>query len=354
MTPGQTVGIVGANGAGKSTLLRAIASGEFARAVQVGVGASLGYLPQQAVSGSTASVWDEAGSEMVELRAAEAAMKAAEESIEEDGGGDRFSNAMAEFERHGGWGQDEKIARVLGGLGFGKDDWEKRCADLSGGWQMRVALARLLLRMPTILLLDEPTNHLDRAAKAYLAGYLRQYEHTVVIVSHDVTLLDGCCNKIVEIAEGQFAEYPGCNYTKYLEEKEMRAFSAARAAAKTAAEAEKLEHFITRFGAKATKAKSAQSKQKALDKLLANAAGNTPAPLDAEDRHQSTMRITLPPAPPCAREALVIENVDVGYDAAQPLIRGVSLVLERGNRYGICGVFVGPFLFFVRSALYVQ
>ncbi|KAK1867757.1 hypothetical protein I4F81_010257 [Pyropia yezoensis] len=337
LTAGNCVGIVGANGAGKSTLLRAIAGDDFKRAVQLGVGASLGYLPQQAVSGSVRSVWEEAGSEMGDLRAAEVRVAEAEATIDEAGGAERYEKAMQDFERAGGYDQDTRIARVLGGLGFTKDDWETRCAELSGGWQMRVALARLLLREPSVLLLDEPTNHLDSAAKAYLARYLREYRHTVVLVSHDVPLLDGCCSKIVEIADGQFAEYPGCNYSAYLKEKEMRAFSAANAASKTAAEAEKLESYITRFGAKATKAKSAKSKQKALDKLLREAAGSSPAPLDAEDRHTSKMRITLPPAPACARESVVLENADIGYDADAPLIRGVSLVLERGCRYGICG-----------------
>lgn len=336
ITPGTTVGIVGANGCGKSTLLRAFADPEFRSAIQVGPGSSLGYLPQQAVSGSEKTVWDEAGSEMVELRKAEADLRLAEATADEEGGAKRLEKAMSDFEREGGYEQDEKIARVLGGLGFAKDDWDRKCMELSGGWQMRVALARLLLREPTVMLLDEPTNHLDAAAKAYLTRYLREYRHSVVLVSHDVPLLDGCCSRIVEIEQGRFEDYPGCNYTKFLEEKQARALSAMRAAAKTEAEAEKLENFITRFGAKATKAKSAQSKQKALDKLLAENPAD--AKLGAEDRHQSTMRITLPPAPPCAREAIVLENADVGYDPGEPLIRNVSLVLERGNRYGICGL----------------
>lgn len=308
------------------------------RVVQLAPGASLGYLPQQAVSGSERSVWDEAGSEMAELRAAEGALRAAETAAAagSEDGLRQLDGAMAEFERCGGYEQDEKIGKVLGGLGFATEDWGRRCSELSGGWQMRVALARLLLREPTVMLLDEPTNHLDVAAKAYLSSYLKEYRHTVVLVSHDAGLLDGCCSRIVEIEAGQFAEYPGCNYSRYLEEKTARAFSAARAAAKTAAEAEKLEHFITRFGAKATKAKSAQSKQKALDKLLA--ANPTAEPLDAEDRHQSTLRITLPPAPPCARESIVLENADIGYPGGEPLIRNVNLTLERKNRYGICGL----------------
>lgn len=336
LTPGTCIGLVGPNGAGKSTVLKALADkDEFGRAIQVAANASLGYLPQQAVSGSQKSVWEEAGSEMTELREAEAALREAERTAGDAGGAKKLERAMAEFERAGGYDQDERIARVLSGLGFAKSDWERKCADLSGGWQMRVALARLLLREPTVLLLDEPSNHLDVAAKAYLARYLKEYQHTVVLVSHDSKLLDGCCSRIAEIDAARFAEYPGCNYSKYLEEKEARMFAAARAAAKTEAEAAKLELFITRFGAKATKAKSAQSKQKALDKLLA--ANEGPAALSADDRHDSTMRLRLPPAPPCARESVFLENADVGYDVSKPIVRGVTLTLERGMRIAVVG-----------------
>lgn len=270
--PRDRVGLVGPNGAGKSTLLRAIA-GNFPIAqgrIAVAPNKTIGYLPQQAVSGSDLTVWNEASSQMERLNRAEKDLRAAEMAVADnpsnanlkwlDDSTDRFGAA-------GGYAKDEKIGGVLTGLGFTQEDWKRKCSELSGGWGMRVALARLLLSEPDVMLLDEPTNHLDVRTKAYLRAFLAAYPYSIVVVSHDRQVLDDA-SRIVELRGGSLDFY-SCNYSRFLELREQREAMLLKEKQRQDTEIAKLDSFITRFGAKATKAASAQSKQKALDKLEA-------------------------------------------------------------------------------------
>jgi ATPase subunit of ABC transporter with duplicated ATPase domains len=371
--PGECVGLVGANGCGKSTLLRAVAGrrGVDGGRVAVPPGAAVGFLEQIGVGGSSRTVAEEARSRMAAtaaaaaLAAAEAAVAALENAS--SGGGDanhaasvaEATNALAAardaYDAAGGPSAERRVASVLDGLGFAREAWGAQCATLSGGWQMRVALARLLLSPAAegaaagnaggLLLLDEPSNHLDAAACAYLAAFLRRSGAATLLVSHDASLLEGACDRLAEVRGGGLHTYAG-RYSAFAAERARRAEAAAARGERIDAQAAKLENFITRFGAKATKATAAESKQKALDKLLAakendeelNAAAaagaDAGAPGDA-----SKVALALPPPPPGAAEALILENASFGHGAASspPQLSRVSLSLQRGMRLAILG-----------------
>ncbi len=218
--PRERWGIVGPNGCGKSTLLGAITGtvridgGEALVASNVRVG----YLRQTAVSGSTRTVREEAASEMEEINSARARMDDLERRII---AGDMSENtlndlatAQSRFEDVGGWTQEQDVDLVLKGLGFQPSDSGRPCGDFSGGWQMRIALARLLLSRPDLLMLDEPSNHLDSSARDWLATYLSKYEGSILLVSHDVALLSKAVNSIAEVSGQTLIQYVSCDYDK--------------------------------------------------------------------------------------------------------------------------------------------
>ena len=189
------------------------------------------------------------------------------------------ADALAEFEAAGGYNVDEKIASVLTGLGFEQKDFKKSCTEFSGGWQMKIALARLLLSEPDMLLLDEPTNHLDAKAKAWLGKYLSAYEGTVVIVTHEESLLNSAqLTQVVEVRD-QMANLFRGSYGKFLEERVQRVERQQKLFDEQQAEIEHLEDYIRRFGAKFSHAAQAQDKRKKLERINAN---RVEAPTDLE------------------------------------------------------------------------
>ena len=259
--PNERWGIVGVNGAGKSTLLGAITG-----TVRMDSGAAfvhsnvrVGYMRQTAVSGSTRTVYEEAKSEMTALEEAGEALESTTKAVEDGDYSEEALDALADaqenFEKLGGYEQEQMVETVLKGLGFEPEDSDRLCSSFSGGWQMRIGLARLLLSRPSLLLLDEPSNHLDSAARDWLGKYIAKYDGSVVLVSHDVGLMDASVNNIVEITAGTLIEYKSCNYGKYLEEKEFRALSAQAAYQKNLEEAANLQKFIDKV--RGTREKSA-------------------------------------------------------------------------------------------------
>ena len=174
----------------------------------------------------------------------ESATKAVEDGDYSEQALDALADAQENFEKLGGYEQEQMVETVLKGLGFEPEDSDRLCSSFSGGWQMRIGLARLLLSRPSLLLLDEPSNHLDSAARDWLGKYIAKYDGSVVLVSHDVGLMDASVNNIVEITAGTLIEYKSCNYEKYLEEKEFRALSAQAAYQKNLEEAANLQKFI--------------------------------------------------------------------------------------------------------------
>jgi ATPase subunit of ABC transporter with duplicated ATPase domains len=284
--PGERWGIVGPNGAGKSTLLGAILGVHESTTGGIAVkeDASVGYLEQTGVGGSSSTVREEVMSRMGDLASAQAELDAATAAVE---GGDysedaleRMGAAQEDFEDKGGYTAEETVAKVLGGLGFDvKSDLDRPCGDFSGGWQMRIALARLLLSGPEMLLLDEPTNHLDSAARSWLATYLADYEGTLVLVSHDTAMLKRACDSIAEVVGEQpradrpaghgrrLEAYKSCSFDKWRQQRAERAAQWVTEYEKQKVEEADLEDFVRRFGAKASKAAQAKDRERKLERL---------------------------------------------------------------------------------------
>jgi ATP-binding cassette subfamily F protein 3 len=328
--PGEHVGLVGRNGTGKTTLLRAIVGEQPVDGGRIHLrpGARIGWLPQQAVSGSTRPVWDEVSSRMGWYHALQAELDAAMRAADagQPGSDQRLADATERFRAAGGYAVDETIGTVLSGLGFGPDRWRQPCDTFSGGWQMRIALARLLLAQPDLALLDEPTNHLDLEARSWLAGYLQQVPWTFVVVSHDRWLLDRAVDRIGEIRGQQLHTYVG-NFSRFVVERESRLSDQANRFARQQEEIARLERFIERFGAKATKASQARSRQNALDRIER---------IDAPERLGKLPKLRLPEAPPGELEAVGLRDAALGWGDAV-VVEGVTFDLERGMRLAVLG-----------------
>ncbi|KAG2502022.1 hypothetical protein HYH03_000516 [Edaphochlamys debaryana] len=361
LMPGQRAGLVGANGCGKSTLLRCLSGlrGVDAGSARVAPPIQVGYLEQTAVGGSRRTVWQEARSRMSGLVAAERDMRRAERDLAagDAAAAERLASAHEAWEAAGGPESERTITNVLTGLGFRQDQFHKRCSEFSGGWQMRIALARLLLGPAgqggtgngALLLLDEPTNHLDSAACKWLGNYLRNGvppTTSVVLVSHDEALLESACDRIVEVRGKTLNHYVG-GFKKFLDQRAAREAQARAEAEAQQAEIDKLEEFVTRFGAKASKASQAQSKAKMLEKLKAQQTVVPAAAAAAGAGDARKVALRLPRAPPCFTEAIKLTGASVGWgqppadpaapDAPQPLISGINLVIRRGQRVLVLG-----------------
>ena len=334
--PNQRWAIVGPNGSGKSTLLGAITGSvrmDQGRAL-VAPKIKVGYLKQTAVAGSTRTVAEEAASGMQDIVEAKKQMEEAQEII---ANGDysekalqRLSDATERFEAVGGYNQEQLVDSVLAGLGFTPQDSDTKCSEFSGGWQMRIALAKLLLSQPSLLLLDEPSNHLDSAARNWLANYLSSYEKSLVLVTHDLTLLNKSVNHVAEVSGKSLLTYLNCNYEKYLSEKEFRAKSAWAEYERNLAEAAKLQAFVDRFGASATKAASAQSRVKMLEKMKAEGKLDPPPLAVVENRRPP--KLVLPPPPKAIGEDLIsLVNADIGYEGTLYL-KKINLDVKRGMK----------------------
>lgn len=330
---GERVGLVGPNGAGKSTLLKLLAGDDTPDAGRAGYrGDSLGYLKQEAGLDSERALFDEMWTAFPEARAIDRKIHEISAEIERGGGDlDALIEAQGklfeDFESLDGYRIEQRIGRVLDGLGFAPDDRTKLCGDFSGGWQMRIALAKILVRRPDVVLFDEPTNHLDTSAREFLAEELTKYKGTVLIVTHDVPFLDRVVTRILELRDGRVESYAG-NYSEYQRTKAERMAQQDRAAARQERELAKQERFIERFRAKASKATAVQSREKALAKI---------------DRVQRTRKdrevsFHLQAHGRTERDVLLLEEISHAYEDDQVVLVDVNLHVERGQKV----VLIGP------------
>src|SRR5579883_2928478 len=336
VTPNDRVGIVGANGTGKSSLLKVLAGldGLDSGSITTQKGATIGYLPQEGLSLSGRSVFAECMTVFAGLRALEEeqeqlAHRMAEldpASAEYAQVAERFHRAESQFRAHDGYTIEAQVGAVLSGLGFSQRDWNRRTEEFSGGWQMRIALAKLLLEKPNLLLLDEPTNHLDLEARNWLEDYLGSYPNAFVLVSHDRYFLDVTVRRIVELWNKGLHFYTG-GFTKYEQQKNERRAQLIAAYENQRARIEQLEAFINRFRYQATKAKQVQSRIKELERIER-------IEIPPEEK---TIHFHFPQPKPSGRIVAEFKGVAKSYGDHQ-VFSGVDFIIERGDRVALVGV----------------
>ena len=337
ITDRDRVGIVGGNGTGKSTLLKILAGLESLDYGQINrqKGVSIGYLPQEGLQLRGSTVFAECMSVFDDLRGYEREMEELlhsmsdldHESPEYALAAERFHRIEGEFVTRDGYALDSKVGTVLAGLQFPKDDWNRLTDEFSGGWQMRIALAKLLLESPNLLLLDEPTNHLDLEARNWLEDFLAQYPGAFVLISHDRYFLDVTTKKIIEVWNKKVHFYPG-NYEKYVQQKADRLAQIKAAYENQRIKVEQLEAFISRFRYQATKAKQVQSRIKELDRLER---------AEAPPPDEKAIRFTFPQPKQSGRIVAEFKDVSKSY-GAKHVFSGVSFTVERCDRIALVGV----------------
>ncbi|MFM7063474.1 MAG: ABC-F family ATP-binding cassette domain-containing protein [Actinomycetes bacterium] len=338
---GRRVALVGGNGVGKTTMLEIIVGIQRADSgdVHVAKGARVGYLPQELTEQVDGSVIQEVlrgaahVSDLEDLvgRLAQEVADTAPGGPQEDDEAhvralDALGEAQHQFETHGGYGLEAEARRVLFGLGFRDGDADRPVQELSGGWRMRVALARLLLSSPDLLVLDEPTNHLDVESVAWLEQQLQAWPSALLFVSHDRDFIDNVADRVVEVVGGVATEYVG-GFAEFVVQREDRLAGIAAAAAQQQRKIDQAERFVERFRYKATKARQVQSRIKTLEKLE-----RIEVPQAAE------LRATFAfPAPQrSSRTVVEIRDAQVGFDGV-PVLSGIDLVVERGQKLALVG-----------------
>ncbi len=336
VTPNERVGIVGANGTGKTTLLRILAGldGLDAGAITRMKGLTIGYLPQDGLSLSGRTVFDECMTVFDKLRDMEKEQETLAHRMSEIDPlspeyaqiSERFHRIQSELHSGDVYALDSQVGSVLAGLGFPPEDWNRRTEEFSGGWQMRIALAKLLLEKPNLLLLDEPTNHLDLEARNWLEEYLSSYPNAFVLISHDLYFLDVTVKKIAELWNKRVTFYTG-GYSKYEELKGERLAQLQAAYNNQRDRIEQLEVFINRFRAQATKAKQVQSRIKELEKIE-----RIEIP-----QEEKTIHFRFPQPKPSGRIVAEFKGVAKSY-GAKHVFSGASFVIERGDRISLVGV----------------
>ncbi len=334
--PKEKAGIVGGNGTGKSTLLKVLAGVESLDygSVSYQKGVKTGYLPQDGLSLSGRTVFAECLSVFEELKAMEIEQEELthklatldHEGAEYSDVADRFHHIQNEFIARDGYNIESKVGEVLRGLGFSAEDWQRRTEEFSGGWQMRIALAKLLLMQPNLLLLDEPTNHLDIEARDWLEAYLNDYPHSYILISHDRYFLDVTVKKVVELWNKRVHFFSG-NYSKYEVLKVERRTQLEAAFKNQRDKMEQLESFINKFRYTATKAKQVQSRIKELEKI-----DKIEIPND-----EKTIHFRFPQPKQSGRVVAEFRGVSKSY-SEKHVLGNVSFTIERGERIALVGV----------------
>ncbi|MGJ8656239.1 MAG: ABC-F family ATP-binding cassette domain-containing protein [Akkermansiaceae bacterium] len=331
----ERIAFAGHNGAGKSTLMKCIGGvlepndGQITKPKHC----RIGYLPQEGIHIKGITLWDETESAFAEAKAIQNKIDKLGDLLEtQDPMEEEFTETLEKIgeleillEHFDPNRIKPKVESVLTGLGFKRSDFQRDCSEFSGGWQMRIAMAKLFLQEPEVLLLDEPTNHLDIDSQQWMEQYLFNYPGAIIIISHDLSLLDALTKRTIAFAHGKAEEYAG-NYSYYLTESKLRKEIKIKAYHAQQKEIQKQKAFIERFRAKASKATQAQSRIKALDKIEL-------IEMEVED---AVMSFTFPKPPPSAQSVAKLENASKAYSRTE-IFKDFNFEVEKGDRIAIVG-----------------
>jgi ATP-binding cassette subfamily F protein 3 len=334
LSPGRRIALIGGNGVGKTTICEIIVGLQDADDGEVSKPNDyrIGYLPQELMEAWSGSVLDEVlrGSGGIlaletELRRLEALVAEADDA-EAEAALVAYGEAQSRFEALGGYQMEAEARRILGGLGFTTADMDRPLVEMSGGWQMRAVLARLLLQQPDVLIMDEPTNHLDVDSVAWLEQQLAAWPGALLFVSHDRDFIDAVAERCIEIAWGTATEYVG-GFAEFIVAREERLAGLEAAANRQAKEIARVERFIERFRYKATKARQVQSRIKTLQRLER---------IEVPKVEDLKVRFGFPEPPRSSRLVVEITGATIGYED-QPVVTDVDLVIERGQKVALVG-----------------
>ena len=337
INPKDRIGLVGKNGAGKTTLLRIITGEQqpTSGAVTINGECTIGYLPQTMRVADTTTLVDEtakAFDEVLRLEAEiadltrEITVRTDYESAAYEQLLHRLNDAQDRYHILGGETRDADIEKTLLGLGFKREDFGRATSEFSGGWRMRIELAKLLLRRPSIFLLDEPTNHLDIESIQWLEEYLKNYNGAVLLISHDRAFLDNVTNRTVELSLGRITDYK-VPYSKYVVLRAERRAQQLAAYENQQRMIEKTEEFIEKFRYKPTKSNQVQSRIKQLERLER---------LEVEEEDLATLNIKFPPAPRSGQIVAEINEAGMSF-GAKHVFSGANFVIEKGDRIALVG-----------------
>ncbi len=331
------IGLVGKNGAGKTTLIRIIAGLEQPShgSVVMSDGVTIGYLPQEKNIYSEKTVLEETMTAFEEYHQIENKLAQLQDELSqradyESDSYQKLCEKMSALNERltliGGHSIEGEAEQILVGLGFDHEDMARSMKEFSNGWQMRVELAKILLRKPQLLLLDEPTNHLDIESIQWLEGYLKSYYGAIFMVSHDRAFLDHITIRTIEISGGKIYDYK-CAYTEFVERREERIDMQKAAFDNQQREIKEIEAFIERFRYKATKAKQVQSRVKQLEKMDI---------VEIDDRDKSVMHFKFPPAPHSGKVTLELQHVSKSY-GEKNILNDINLLIPRGEKIAFVG-----------------
>ncbi|QPT39822.1 Uncharacterized ABC transporter ATP-binding protein YheS [Oligella ureolytica] len=323
INPGERVGIVGRNGAGKSTLF-ALIQGQIdqdAGTLDIPNSWEIAAVSQD-VYGQEKNAREFVIDGDIRLRALQQARAEVDESD-----GIKLAELESALTDAGHWSAESRAEQLLAGLGFAPETWDKTVSEFSGGWQVRLSIARALMKPSDLLLLDEPTNHLDLDAMVWLERWLSAYQGTVLLISHDTEFLNNIARIILHFEQHKLQRYRG-NYESFVEQQAERLSQHEQAYAKQQKEIQHMQSFIDRFKAKATKAKQAQSRVKALNRM------QKLAPLQLS----SGISFSLPQPEQMPDPLIIIDKIDLGYEPTQPILKNVSMMIRAGARIGMLGV----------------
>jgi ATP-binding cassette subfamily F protein 3 len=337
VNPRDGIGLVGSNGAGKSTLLKIISGQVEADKGDVALSkhTTVGYLPQDGITYAGKTLYEEVYSGVGDISALKDEIDEVHKELEihpDNNSGEymelveKLGELQHKFEDLDGFRVKSNIEKILEGLGFHTGDFDRPTDEFSGGWQMRIALAKLLLKKPSVLLLDESTNHLDIESLIWVEDFLKSYEGAIILVSHDRTFLDNITNKTIEIYTGKVTIYAG-NYSFYVKERETRKELLMKSYENQQKYLKQQNRFIERFRYKNTKATAVQSRIKMLNKMDI---------IEIEDE-ESAIHFRFPPATHSGRKVLELKNISKSY-GDNLVLKDVDLEIERGEKIGFVGV----------------